>query len=84
MWLMILPLEHCPTAGVFIVAKLKQKQTKSNPNDSHLGTLSVGQNVVMILPWEHCPTGGVFIVAKLKKKYKLNLILMTPILELFQ
>ena len=46
MWLMILPLEDCPTGGVFIVAKLKQKQTKSNPNDSHLGILSVGQDVV--------------------------------------
>ena len=29
-----------------MVAKLKQKQAKSNPNDSNLGTLSVGQNVV--------------------------------------
>ena len=46
MWLMILPLEHCTTGGVFIVAKLKQKQTKSNPNDSHLRTLSEGQNMV--------------------------------------
>ena len=46
MWLMILPWEHCPTGGVFMVAKLKQIQTKSNPNDSHLRTLSVGQNVV--------------------------------------
>ena len=46
MWLMILPWEHCLTGGVFIVAKLKQIQTKANPNDSHLGYLSVGQNVV--------------------------------------
>ena len=46
MWLMILHWEHCPTGGVFMVAKLKQIQTKSKPNDSHLGTLSVGQNVV--------------------------------------
>ena len=29
-----------------MVAKLKQIQTKSNPNDSHLRTLSVGQNMV--------------------------------------
>ena len=29
-----------------MVAKLKQIQAKSNPNDSHLGVLSVGQNVV--------------------------------------
>ena len=36
MWLMILPWEHCPTGGVFIVAKLKQIHTKSNPNDSLL------------------------------------------------
>ena len=50
MRLMILPWEHCPTGGVFIVAKLKQKQPKSNPNDSHLGTLSVGQNVVKDSP----------------------------------
>ena len=42
MWLMIRPWEHCPTGGVCIVAKLKQIQTKSNPNDSHLGTLLVG------------------------------------------
>ena len=27
MWLMILRGEHCPTGGVFIVAKLKQIQT---------------------------------------------------------
>ena len=67
MWLMILPWEHCPTVGVFMVPKLKQIQAKSNHNDSHLRTLSVGQNVVTILHWEHCPTGGVFIVAKLKQ-----------------
>ena len=29
-----------------MVAKLKQVQAKSNPNDSHLGTLSVGPNMV--------------------------------------
>ena len=29
-----------------MVAELKQIQAKSNPNDSHLGTLSVGQNMV--------------------------------------
>ena len=45
MWLMILPWEHCPTGGVFMVAKLKQIQTKSSPYDSHLGTLSVGQTM---------------------------------------
>ena len=39
MWLMILPLEHCPTGGVFIVANLKQIQAKSKNNDSHLGTV---------------------------------------------
>ena len=55
MWLMILPLEHCPTGGVFIVAKLKQIQTKANPNDSHLRTLSVGQNVV-----NDSPLGALF------------------------
>ena len=43
---MILPWEYYLTGGAFIVAKLKQIQTKSNPNDSHLGSLSVGQNVV--------------------------------------
>ena len=46
MWLMILPWEHFPTGGVFIVAKLNQIQTKTNPNDSHLVALSVGQNMV--------------------------------------
>ena len=65
---MILPLEHCPAGGVFIVAKLKQIQAKSNPNDSHLGTLSVCQMWLMILPLEHFLTGGVFIVAKLKQE----------------
>ena len=50
-WLIILPWEHCPTGSVFIVAKLKQIQAKSNPNDSHLGTLSVGQNVVNDSPF---------------------------------
>ena len=68
MWLMILPLEHCPTGGVFIVAKLKQIQAKSKNIDSHLGTLPVCQMWLMILPWEHFLTGGVFIVAKLKQK----------------
>ena len=29
-----------------MVAKLKKIQTKSNPNDSYLGSLSVGQTVV--------------------------------------
>ena len=43
---MILPWEHCPTGGVFIVSKLKEIQTQSKPYDSHLGTLSVGQNEV--------------------------------------
>ena len=61
---MILPWAYCPTGGVFIVAKLKQIHTKSNPNDSHLGTLSVGQNMVND---SHCLTGGVFIIAKLKQ-----------------
>ena len=46
MWLMTLPLEYCPTGGVLMVAKLKRIQAKSNPNDSNLRTLSVGQNVV--------------------------------------
>ena len=27
-------------------SQIKTKTSKSNPNDSHLGTLSVGQNVV--------------------------------------
>ena len=49
MWLMILSWEHCPTGGVVIVAKSKQVQTKANHNDSHLGTLSVGQIWLMIL-----------------------------------
>ena len=53
MWLMIPPWEHCPTGGVFIVAKLKQIQTKFYPNDYHLRTLSVGQNVV-----NDSPIGG--------------------------
>ena len=78
MWLMILPLEHCPTGGVFIVVKLKQIQAKSNPNDSHLRTLSVGQNVVNDSPLGALSHWGVFIVAKLNK-YKQNLTLMTPI-----
>ena len=29
MWLMILPLEDCPTGGVFIVAKLNTQYNKS-------------------------------------------------------
>ena len=29
-----------------MIAKFKQIQAKSDPNDPHLGTLSVGQNVV--------------------------------------
>ena len=59
MWLMIHSWDHCPTGGVFMVAKLKKIQSKSSPYDSHLGTLSVGQNMVSDFPWEHCPTGGV-------------------------
>ena len=48
MWLMIHPWDHCPTGGVFMVAKLKQIHSKSSPYDSHLGTLSVGQIMVVI------------------------------------
>ena len=55
MWLMILPWEHCPTGGVFMVTKLKQIKTKSNPYDSHLGTLSVGQNMVNDSPFGALP-----------------------------
>ena len=66
-WLIILPWEHCPTGSVFIVAKFKQIQTKSNPNDSHLRTLSVGQNVVNDSPLGALSHWGVFIVAKLKQ-----------------
>ena len=32
---------HCHTGSVFMVAKLKKK-AKPNPNDSGLGTLSIG------------------------------------------
>ena len=53
---------------MFIVAKLKQIQTKFYPNDYHLRTLSVGQNVVNDSPIGGLSTGGVFIVAKLKQK----------------
>ena len=59
MWLMILPWEHCPTGGVFMVAKFKQIQAKSNLNDYDLRTLSVGQNMVNDSPlgalshWRH-------------------------------
>ena len=67
MWLMILTWELCPTGGVFIVAKLKQIQTKSNPNGSHLGVLSVGQNVVDDSPLGALSHWGVFMVAKLKQ-----------------
>ena len=50
-----------------MVAELKQIQAKSNPNDSHFGTLSVGQNMVNDSPLEQCPTGSVFTVAKSKQ-----------------
>ena len=40
------PLGALSPGGVFIVTKLKQIQTKSNPNGFHLRTLSVGQNAV--------------------------------------
>ena len=57
MWSMILFWEHCVIDGVFVVAKLKQIQAKFYQNDSHLGTLSVGQNVVNDSPLgalSHC------------------------------
>ena len=65
MWLMILPWEDCPRGGVFMVAKLKQKQAKSNPNDFHLRTLSVGQNMVNDSPLGALSHWGVLMVAKL-------------------
>ena len=37
---MIFPLEHCHTGGLFVVAKLKNKQAKPNPKDS-IGNLVI-------------------------------------------
>ena len=62
---MVLPWEHYPTGGILIVAKLKQIQTKSNPNYSHLRTLSVGQNMVYDSPSGGLSHWGVLRVAKL-------------------
>ena len=44
-WLMPLHLEHGNTCSVFMVAKLKKRQAKPNPNDSRSRTLSVGRNM---------------------------------------
>ena len=44
-WLMPLHLEHGHTGTVFMVAKLKKRQAKPNPNDSRSGTLSFGPNM---------------------------------------
>ena len=84
MWLMILPWEHCPTGGVFIVAQIKKIQTKSNPNDSHLRTLSVGQNEVNDSPLGALSHWRRVYGSQIKKKYKQNLTLMTPIWDLCQ
>ena len=63
-WLMPLHLEHGHTSSVFMVAKLKKRQAKPNPNDLQLRTLSVGPNRLMPLHLEHGHTGSVFMVAK--------------------
>ena len=76
---MVLPWEHCPTGGDFIVAKLKQIQTKSNPNDSHLRTLLVGQNAVNDSPLGALSHRWRVYGSQIKNKYKQNLTLMTPI-----
>ena len=44
-WLMTLHLEHGHTSSIFMVAKLKKRQAKPNPNDSRSRTLSVGPNM---------------------------------------
>ena len=84
MWLMIPPWEHFLTGGVFIVAKLKQIQTRSNPDDSHLRTLSVGQNVVNDSPLGALSHWGRVYCSQVKTNTKQNLTLMTPIWELCQ
>ena len=45
-WLMTLPLEPCHNGGVCMVANVKKRPAKPNPNDSRSGTLSVGPEVV--------------------------------------
>ena len=53
-WLMTLHLEHCHTGNVIMVAKFfKKRQTKPNPNDQQLGTLSVGPNLAYASSLEH-------------------------------
>ena len=44
-WLMPLHLEHGHSSSVFMVAKLKKRQAKPNPNDSRSRTLSVDPNM---------------------------------------
>ena len=49
-----------------MVAKLKQIQTKSSPYDSHLGTLSVGQNMVDGSPLGALSHWGRFYCSQIK------------------
>ena len=67
-WLLTLPSEHCHTGGVFMVAKLKNRQTLPNPSGSKCGILSVGSNMVNDSSFMHCHTGSVIMAAKFKKR----------------
>ena len=83
-WLMTLPWEHCCTGSVFMVAKLKKKTSKTNPNDSHFKTLSVGPNMVNDSPLGPLSHWRCVYDSQILKKDKQNLTLMTPVLELCQ
>ena len=83
-WLMTLPWEHCPTCGVFMVAKLKKRQAKPNPNDSNFKTLSVGPNMVNDSPVGALSHWWRVYGSQIKNKDKQNLTLMTPISKFCQ
>ena len=75
-WLMTIPLQHFHTGSVFMVAKLKKRQAKPNPNDSRSRTLSVGPNIAndySFTAWSHWQR----IYGSQIKKDRLNLTLMT-------
>ena len=81
-WLMTYPPVHFQTACMFMVAKLKNRPTEHNPNDSQCDSLKVGSNIVNDFSFMHCHTGDVFIAAKLKKKTdRQNLTLTTLNME---
>ena len=70
LWLMTIPLQHCHTGSVFMVAKLKKDRLSLTQMTYDLKPCQFIPIWLMTLHLEHCHTGNVIMVAKFKKKKK--------------